>query len=325
MLDIGLSVATGRKWLGQDAKQAVVAYVSGEGASGIKKRVKAWKRHHQVASVKAVFFRLEPVQLTDRDKVTEFLASLKRSGIQPGLIVLDTLATCMVGVDENAAKDMGTAVDAMRRIQRETGAAVIVVHHTGKNVKKGAAPERGSGALRGAASAMIGVSINDGMIVVKNDKQKEDAAAENIHAHLKIVEMGVSKIGRKLTSCVLVTPDCGSSPSPDSGVLTRELREALEALAACPSGAGRWSEWHGHFRRLFDMSKETLVRRRAQLLQHGYVRSEGAGKYALTDRGRQGVMTVSDDVTGATVQSVSHPEGVTLTGVTTDFTEGKAA
>jgi RecA-family ATPase len=48
------------------------------------------------------------------------------------LVVIDTLARCMVGADENSARDMGEAIDALDRLRRAAGSCVLPVHHMGK-------------------------------------------------------------------------------------------------------------------------------------------------------------------------------------------------
>jgi hypothetical protein len=53
-------------------------------------------------------------------------------------IILDTLARCMVGADEDSAKDCGIVVDALTRLLSHTpgGRGVALgVHHAGKDGK----------------------------------------------------------------------------------------------------------------------------------------------------------------------------------------------
>src|SRR5438034_1345408 len=69
-----------------------------------------------------------------------------------GLLVgVDTLARCFVGGEENSAKDMGLFVAGLDRLRAATGAAVLVVHHTGRESGR----ERGSTALSGAVDTLM--------------------------------------------------------------------------------------------------------------------------------------------------------------------------
>src|SRR3712207_1817312 len=72
-------------------------------------------------------------------------APLASNDFRPDLIVVDTLARCMRGGDENNARDMGQAVEGLEFLKRTLGAAVLVIHHT----TKGRDTERGSRAVRG--------------------------------------------------------------------------------------------------------------------------------------------------------------------------------
>ena len=82
------------------------------------------------------------------------------SGSDVALIVIDTLARAMAGDDENAASDMTAFIERRAsEIARTTGAAVLVVHHPGKDNAKGM---RGSTALFAACDCVIKISKRDG-------------------------------------------------------------------------------------------------------------------------------------------------------------------
>lgn len=53
------------------------------------------------------------------------------------MIILDTLARCFGGNDENDARDMGAFIRGCDELKRRTGATVLVVHHSGKDETKG--------------------------------------------------------------------------------------------------------------------------------------------------------------------------------------------
>jgi AAA domain len=79
-------------------------------------------------------------------------------------VVLDTLARCMVGADENSAKDCGIAVDSITRLLSHTpeGRGVLLgVHHAGKDGKT----LRGSSAFEGAADTVYFTSRDRAVIV----------------------------------------------------------------------------------------------------------------------------------------------------------------
>jgi hypothetical protein len=88
------------------------------------------------------------------------------------LVVIDTLARC-ARIEENSSSDMGEVVAACDRIRAETSAAVLLIHHPGKEAKKGA---RGSSALRAAVDSEIEVQIKCGDRAVWVTKQRNGPA-----------------------------------------------------------------------------------------------------------------------------------------------------
>jgi hypothetical protein len=114
---------------------------------------------------------------------------IHEANIQPGLIVIDTLARVTVGADENNSKDMGQAVEALDTLKIAFDAAVLVLHHTTKN----GGSERGSSVLRGAADVMIKCDpkdIADGIgIELSCTKMKDDEPFKDFIAAFRRVEL----------------------------------------------------------------------------------------------------------------------------------------
>lgn len=161
------------------AQSLPVAYVAAEGAGGLNARVSAWCKYHKLPPGD-LHFICEEVNLRDTAAVNRL--GLTLNPIKPKLIVIDTLARCMVGGDENSARDVGMAVNGCSSIQRAFSSAVTVVHHANK-ADRG---ERGSGALRGAADTMIEVAAGgDGLIRASCSKTKdaEPWETENLMFH----------------------------------------------------------------------------------------------------------------------------------------------
>lgn len=149
------------------ARSLPVAYVAAEGAGGLYGRVSAWCDYYK-SSPGNLHFICEEVNLRDPEAVARLGSAL--APIKPKLIVIDTLARCMIGGDENSAKDVGMAVHGCSTLQRKFSAALCAIHHTNR-ADRG---ERGSGALRGAADVMIEVtSSGDGLIRAFCSKTKD--------------------------------------------------------------------------------------------------------------------------------------------------------
>lgn len=202
-LDMALSVAAHQPWQGHETHWAgLVVYVVAEGGGGTGKRVAAWFQHHQrEVDSSRIGFLLRAVLLrpdgADFTTLCERLNELREEkGLPIALVVLDTLARCFEG-DENQAEAMGTFVKGVDHLRDYYGAAVLVVHHTPKDKPS---IERGSGAFKGATDTMIlvhrtGHSFSD-PITVTNTKQKDDADQPELELRLQHVA--------GLNSCVVV-------------------------------------------------------------------------------------------------------------------------
>ena len=149
------------------AQHFPVVYVAAEGSSGLSNRIAAWSEHYQQGSDN-LHFLCEEVNLREDSTVNLLMEAIK--SVKPRLVVFDTLARCLVGGDENSAKDIGLAVHNSSRIQRRFSSAVSLVHHSNK-ADRG---ERGSGALRGASDSMVEISASgDGLIRAACSKTKD--------------------------------------------------------------------------------------------------------------------------------------------------------
>ncbi|MCD2142107.1 AAA family ATPase [Rhodococcus pyridinivorans] len=185
-LDWAASVASGRRWQGRDTQRRKVLYVAAEGAFGLKGRIDAWETgwHVQLEDGDLDILPV-PVNLTKWADVHD-LAGLIREQ-RYGMVVLDTLARCMVGADENSAKDCGIVVDHLNTLREATpdGRGVVLgVHHTGKDGKT----LRGSSAFEGGADTVYQTCLDGGAIDVTREKRKDGPCEDRHRLHISPVE-----------------------------------------------------------------------------------------------------------------------------------------
>jgi hypothetical protein len=110
-LDWAASVATGRRWQGRETQCRTSLYVAGEGAYGYRARVDAWEQAWAVElDDDALQVLPVAVNLTRLGDVNELCALITHRGY--GLVVIDTLARCMVAPTKTAPK---TAVSSSTR------------------------------------------------------------------------------------------------------------------------------------------------------------------------------------------------------------------
>jgi RecA-family ATPase len=148
-LSMGISVAAGRDWGHYKLKQRHgVLIVCAEAGQSYAKRVLAAMRHlgyDQMPSPQELplAYMTEYVNLRDDDKsvklVLDRIKELEdRSGVNCGMVIIDTLSASFGGGDENSSKDAKQYIDNMKRIKHLGKTAPVIVHHTGKDETAGA-------------------------------------------------------------------------------------------------------------------------------------------------------------------------------------------
>lgn len=155
-LDLACSVAVGNAWLGRDTEPGRVVYVAGEGVRSFKRRLKAWLLFNQLdeEDLQQLSFVPHPVQL--HNGVDAFLKVV--TARHPVLIVIDTLASSMLGGDEDGFLGVGPVIQSLLRLRGELEATIAVVHHTGWDRKH----ERGSSALRASMDTSVEITGEKG-------------------------------------------------------------------------------------------------------------------------------------------------------------------
>jgi hypothetical protein len=190
---MGECMSHGFLWHGKKTRQCAVAYIVAEGARGVGKRVRGWKLRHNVEHANSPFFVIPTavniLKIEDVEKLIWQLQEIERTyGIDFGFVGVDTLAKCMVGGDENHARDMGISVHHCDIIRERMECSVGIVHHCGKDVDRG---PRGSYALYAGVNTSICVArTRDGkedFITLALDKQKDDA--DDVSIRLNVVKV----------------------------------------------------------------------------------------------------------------------------------------
>lgn len=199
VLDLAAAVAQGLPWRGKRAKRGRVVYIAAEGAGSFRNRFFALARHLQV-DVGAM--GIEAILGTPNFLQKEDPLEVARSIGTADLIIVDTLAQVTPGGNENGAEDMGKALAHCKGLHRATGATVLLVHHAGKDLSRGA---RGWSGLRAAADAELEVSRDArGERALRISKQKDGQDNEVFGFELEQVELGLDEDGDPITSCVVV-------------------------------------------------------------------------------------------------------------------------
>jgi hypothetical protein len=219
-IDWSLCIATGRRWKHRNVRQGRVLYIAAEGAYGLKKRIRAWKKTYGDVPPDSLKLIPDAVQLADVGQ----LAALVRVARDYDVVVIDTLSRTSVGLEENSSTDMARYIDACYKIRdaaKEAGATVLVVHHTGYDTKRA----RGSSAL---------FANGDGEILIESDdphqrmtmtvkKRKDGEAGQQVHLNLETVDCG------DWTSCVVREQDAPEVEQTPAGKALAALTSAWQS------------------------------------------------------------------------------------------------
>lgn len=199
-----------------------VVYIAPEGGQGYRKRAYAWSLHNRRPVPTNIVWLLDAPRLDDPAQHAELASQL--TPLRPICIVVDTLARCAVGLDENSARDMGVLINALDTLRKdltatlkpgEVAPGVVLVHHTGKS----GTGYRGSSALIGAADIAIELQPDGDVVTEECAKAKDDKPFEPTALTLKMVE--------EADSCVMVP---ASRRVDVSAPLSRNERKVLEVL-----------------------------------------------------------------------------------------------
>lgn len=197
VFDLAAHIAWGRPWNGLEVEQGRAVYIAAEGVGGLRKRRMAFKKHYPdvPANIPLDIINDTPdlVQGIDTLRLIETIGEAK-------LVILDTLAACSAGAQENDSAVMTAITGNARAISEKTGAHVILVHHSGKASESA----RGHSSLRGAIDTEVHITsaqANQGKIKVT--KQRDLEFLPPWVFELKTVDLGENQRGKNVTSCVV--------------------------------------------------------------------------------------------------------------------------
>jgi hypothetical protein len=152
-LSFAHSVATGSAWMGKEVTTpGGVLYLCAEGFGGMGARIKACRLHNKTEPGAPVFVIRQQLNLrSSKEDIQQLLLAItnlvQREQIRFELVIIDTLARSFGSGNENDSSDMGAFISSLSKIQRLLDCALMIVHHPGKDLTKGA---RGHSSLHGA-------------------------------------------------------------------------------------------------------------------------------------------------------------------------------
>src|SRR5262245_10263215 len=270
--DMALHIAAGRDWHGREIKQGAVLYVALERRAMVERRAIACRERYLDASLPfaviggAYDFKLPQTALEILKVIREVEAETRQDVI---LVVIDTISRALCGGDENSSKDMGMIVAATSKLQAETKAHVLWVHHMPQD---GAERLRGHGALLGAMDTTVHVSKNGALRTATVIKSNDAEEGERIAFTLESIT-----IGEDTTAPVVIPADAGTHIKSDEPKLTKNQQTMFSILRGA-GASGLTTEQRNEKARAVDIGtkrKADLYDIREALKSRGLIRQYG--------------------------------------------------
>ena len=174
-LDLALGLAYGVETFGARRDPVPTLYIAGESPRGLSRsRRPAWRIARGVEGT-GDFRIIKKMPSLLNGGIAALREQMRAQKMRPRLIVIDTLAKAMAGLNENDAKDAGMFIEGIETLRDEFGSTILVIHHTGKDIERGA---RGSSAFFNGFDATLESHRPDRSLAVSLEVTKMKDADE---------------------------------------------------------------------------------------------------------------------------------------------------
>lgn len=220
-LDLAFALATGTPFFDLDTVQCPVVWVAAEAAGEMRNRTKAYAQVKGLELSEIPLYVVEqPLTLMNKDEAKALRQVIAPA--QPGLIIVDTLAAASGGANENSGEDMNSVLSECRVLHDETGALVLLIHHSGKDATRGA---RGWSGIKAAmhTEIMLRNPENTPLRFMSSTKQRSASTGDEFAFKLKTVPLGFEDA----ESCVVEKCDVIKQTKK---AMTDEMRRVLGVI-----------------------------------------------------------------------------------------------
>jgi len=245
-LGIALCIAAGMKdWWGREIKHTgPVIYISSEGVSDIKFRIRAWETALNINADELPFFLIhQTIDFMKEEDTNKLLRTINKvvqtTGEMPVFVVVDTVSRVLPGADENLQKDMTLFIKACDEVKEAFGSTVCGVHHTSRQGNL-----RGSTVFDGAADFLLSVSREEGSEIGQLHAKKIKAAEDGWTQNFKLRKIDLGDIAGN-TSLFAEPTDEQIEDKEEGGWPSKPVcQEIVNAIRDAWSTGRPWSNHH---------------------------------------------------------------------------------
>jgi hypothetical protein len=231
-VDLACRVASGLPWRSFHVAQGPVIYVAAENAESTNRHIWGWRHRWKPEQLPLAImqstFTLNPKGVKELAELIKVVQEQAGQGVR--LVVLDTLARTMEG-DENLAVDMNPYVDGVDELKAIINGHVLVIHHTGKDLARGA---RGSSVLKAATDHELEVSKEPAARIgaIKLTKVRDgELEGERFGFELMVRQIRPNSVGRMVSTTVVEEADAPAKEEKASkgGTDKAQIQDVIEA------------------------------------------------------------------------------------------------
>ena len=233
-LDMACHIASGMPWHDHKTKDGIVVYMAGEGNYGLRQRVAAWCKAHNISRLDNLLISNKAIDVDSPAAAAQIINAV-REITQDDItaIFVDTVNNHMAG-DENSAKDTRNMLNACNIVARALNASVCLNHHTG-HAAESKQRARGSSAWKASLDASILVAKTEGVIEISCTKMKDAEPPAEFYGRLETVPLGwVDEDGEEIKGAVFaVEANFTKQATKQENEIQKDIRKFTNA----------W--WHG--------------------------------------------------------------------------------
>jgi putative DNA primase/helicase len=235
VISMAAAIVENKPFHGRLVDGGAVVYIAAESPGGVKDRMKAYRKHFG-SQLNNLYMVSVPLNFHDDPSAAVKMVTLcneieSQSGQSVRLVIGDTLARMSAGANENSGEDMGPVMAQFDIVTRETGAAVLVIHHSGKDQAKGS---RGWSGIQAHIDTEFEVIDDKGVKSATVTKQRDGPKGFSLYFKLHVIEVGIGKFGDMKTTCVAIPDeetqknDPNKKPDKES-IKMKEEKDLFEA------------------------------------------------------------------------------------------------
>lgn len=269
-LEMAISVATGVPCLATfpvPRSGTVLLYAAEEPMPALHARLQSLAQNHQMQldDIDVRVIAVDSLRL-DRQKDREKLTATVEFH-RPVLLILDPLIR-LHGLDENQSGPMAELLGYFRALQRSTGTAIAIVHHSRKNATASAAPGqslRGSSDLYAFVDSLVSLDRRRDQVMLSAEHRSAPGLAP---MPLELV------LAAELNQCpsLRLRVDMQEEAAQHPGLSDRILQHMAEAARPITTDALR-SNLQVRKQRVVEALRALLERRLIRRTENGYVLS----------------------------------------------------